>query len=200
MYEQTEKPSDDSTTSKLPSSLTPASQSDQLGLELELTGKICYYCNVAKPIGCFSRHANDKGVEYYNRRCNQCRGKRQYGSPKVLARKELVEKAKAKPCADCGGVFDPVSMDFDHVDGARKFLVSSAWRWKSTEAIEEELKKCEVVCSNCHRVRTKVRKQQKGRKSRMTEADLADVPHVLINSHRSPIESATDKMIVSRKC
>ena len=59
------------------------------------------------------------------------------------------------PCADCGLTFPAVCMDFDHVRGDKvdnvSYLVSGHRRW---EIIETEIAKCEIVCSNCHRVRT----------------------------------------------
>jgi len=57
---------------------------------------------------------------------------------------------------DCGGQFPPYVMDFDHRPGEQKAyavseMVSRMVRW---EKIEAEVAKCDLVCSNCHRVRT----------------------------------------------
>lgn len=60
---------------------------------------------------------------------------------------------KDVPCADCGGKFPPVCMDFDHVRGTKKFNMAKAVH-RSLKAIDEEIAKCDVVCSNCHRIRT----------------------------------------------
>jgi hypothetical protein len=74
--------------------------------------------------------------------------------------RERIRVLKSVPCADCGGEFDPVCMDFDHVDPASKEFNISEWAasakvgWKRIEA---EIAKCEVVCANCHRLRSKVR-------------------------------------------
>jgi hypothetical protein len=66
------------------------------------------------------------------------------------------ELKQASPCADCKQSFHPVAMDFDHLPGHTK-LKSIAYmvmrRW-SLSSIIEEIAKCEIVCSNCHRVRT----------------------------------------------
>jgi len=61
---------------------------------------------------------------------------------------------KDQPCADCGGVFHSCVMDFDHVPerGAKVFHLGRADR--SLKSIEEELAKCDIVCANCHRMRT----------------------------------------------
>jgi len=78
-------------------------------------------------------------------------------------RKEAVDALKNNPCVDCGGRFHPCAMDFDHLDGTTKRatvseLVSKA---KPLEVILAEVAKCELVCSNCHRVRTFTRAQHK---------------------------------------
>jgi hypothetical protein len=74
----------------------------------------------------------------------------------IADRKEFVNSLKDRPCTDCGGRFHSCAMDFDHLDGHTKVasiseFVSGA---KSKKAILAEVAKCELVCSNCHRVRT----------------------------------------------
>lgn len=55
-------------------------------------------------------------------------------------------------CTDCGYNSRPEALDFDHVRGEKKFSVSNCnYSWQK---IEEEIAKCDVVCANCHRVRT----------------------------------------------
>lgn len=68
-----------------------------------------------------------------------------------------VEKLKDKPCTDCGHKFPPYCMDFDHVRGQKEFYVTESVR--SWERTEKEIAKCELVCANCHRIRTYRRKQ-----------------------------------------
>lgn len=58
------------------------------------------------------------------------------------------------PCVDCGGIFHPAAMDFDHRDPTTKAfnvgsLVTSSW-----SKIEAEIAKCELRCANCHRIKT----------------------------------------------
>jgi hypothetical protein len=46
-------------------------------------------------------------------------------------------------------------MDFDHVRGEKKFNIKqAAQRRLGTRALLEEIAKCELVCANCHRLRT----------------------------------------------
>lgn len=63
-----------------------------------------------------------------------------------------IRKAKiGRPCMDCGGIFPPCAMDFDHVRGVKRFNVGLA---KNLRQLHEEIEKCELVCATCHRIRT----------------------------------------------
>ncbi len=56
---------------------------------------------------------------------------------------------------DCGES-NIVVLEFDHRDPSTKsFNISDSIRRRlGFKAVEEEMKKCDVVCSNCHRIRT----------------------------------------------
>jgi len=72
---------------------------------------------------------------------------------------ELTRRVKDTPCKDCGIKYPPYVMDFDHVRGTKRKNVSSMVNsGVAVSTIEEEMAKCEVVCSNCHRERTFKRK------------------------------------------
>lgn len=58
-------------------------------------------------------------------------------------------------CADCGYAEHPAALDFDHRDPATKeFSVGARTRAASPKKLWAEIAKCDVVCANCHRVRT----------------------------------------------
>ena len=61
---------------------------------------------------------------------------------------------KNKPCADCKGLFSTVCMDFDHRDPHEKKANISRMYQNTMEQILDEIAKCDLVCSNCHRIRT----------------------------------------------
>jgi hypothetical protein len=63
-------------------------------------------------------------------------------------------------------------MEFDRVRSTKKFQVASAFLWMRLNRLKEELEKCELVCSNCHRIRTVKRKQRAGKPTKY----LADLP------------------------
>jgi hypothetical protein len=85
-------------------------------------------------------------------------------SPKSSALKAWLVELKSEPCADCGNRFDTCCMDFDHRKGTVKsYNIGSMFAHHySRELIESELAKCDLVCSNCHRVRTRNRRTGSG--------------------------------------
>lgn len=66
--------------------------------------------------------------------------------------REIIENAKNVPCMDCKKRYKHYVMDFDHRDKTEKILNVGLSR--SIKKTLEEIKKCDVVCSNCHRIRT----------------------------------------------
>lgn len=69
--------------------------------------------------------------------------------------RDHVNSRKAAPCSDCGGTFPPVCMDFDHRRGEEK--VRDVSKCRTVTAAEAEMAKCDLVCANCHRIRTSLR-------------------------------------------
>ena len=66
-----------------------------------------------------------------------------------------VDEIKTAPCTDCGKTYPPYVMEFDHRDRKVKLKkVSSLVVFGSWAKLVEEIKKCDLVCSNCHRIRT----------------------------------------------
>lgn len=70
------------------------------------------------------------------------------------SRRAWLHKLKDVPCLDCGVKYPPVCMDFDHRTGETKlFNIATITRWNNSN-IDTELAKCDIVCANCHRIRT----------------------------------------------
>jgi hypothetical protein len=67
--------------------------------------------------------------------------------------REYLGALKSVPCKDCSRMFPPWAMEFDHVNGDKVLNVSDAARLGRKRLLEEAAK-CEIVCSNCHRLRT----------------------------------------------
>lgn len=60
-----------------------------------------------------------------------------------------------KPCADCGQSFHRAAMQWDHLPGTSKHRpLAELCRTGNAKKVMEEIAKCELVCANCHAVRT----------------------------------------------
>ncbi len=66
----------------------------------------------------------------------------------------VAEMKEASPCADCGKHFPAVCMDYDHVGSDKTANVARLVASSSWAATLAEIAKCELVCANCHRIRT----------------------------------------------
>lgn len=144
--------------------------------------RTCKKCGNAKPLDRFESFER-YGKTWRRGTCYDCRGqygqdnferlaeyrrnynaanrsnKRQKDFDRRAEIKAYVDELKKSPCADCGQCFPPVCMDFDHVGPKQRgiaHMVSGAYR---LSLIIEELKNCELVCANCHRIRTASRKE-----------------------------------------
>lgn len=73
---------------------------------------------------------------------------------------EFIKSHKeGKPCAQCNLEWPHYVLEFDHVTPKNKKytvgeMVNSHWRKHQWHIISAEIAKCEVVCRNCHVVRT----------------------------------------------
>lgn len=134
------------------------------GLIKEASEKTCKMCGEIKPISDFRWHQKDKLRRYPY--CSQCDPKYRASFYNAEADKKskykqfaklrkVVEQNKQKPCADCGIQYPYYVMDYDHIDPSNKTAKVSAMVYAgSMPLLLDEIEKCEVVCANCHRIRT----------------------------------------------
>jgi hypothetical protein len=127
--------------------------------------KKCGSCRKTLPLDRFHR----RGAGYQTW-CKQCRRvydrdyHRRHGSLRVrqarLRHEALVgwyrELKTDRPCADCRGRFHHAAMTWDHLPGVRKVAEVStlAYHTHSRASVLAEIAKCELVCANCHAVRS----------------------------------------------
>lgn len=95
-----------------------------------------------------------------NRQIVKDRAKAWTDNQRIILRKYVRELKLSSGCMDCGGMFDvPEVLEFDHVgedkDRAVAILVG---RGISLARLQAEIAKCEIVCANCHRIRTVTRR------------------------------------------
>ena len=68
-------------------------------------------------------------------------------------RLNMIRSFRDKPCMDCGKKYKHYVMEFDHIRG-EKVEEITRMKIRSVGRILEEIDKCDVVCANCHKVRT----------------------------------------------
>lgn len=90
-------------------------------------------------------------------------------------RKFIIEHLVNNPCIDCGEC-DILVLDFDHINPKEKKAGVSDLLSKavSLDCIKQEVKKCIIRCTNCHRIKTAI--EQK------TYRYLFTIGKMLINS------------------
>jgi hypothetical protein len=104
-------------------------------------------CKPCKATYNASWYERNKAKHVQNVHANNKRYREEY-------RAEL-DKLKDAPCVDCGERFPPCVMDFDHIDpSSKKFSLANAPVGLSWELVLSEVAKCDLVCANCHRIRT----------------------------------------------
>jgi hypothetical protein len=102
-----------------------------------------------------NRYSNDE--EY---RKSQLERYKKYAFEKRQKIYDIILRYKQKPCQDCGISYPPCVMDFDHIDGTtKKSGLAKTGNFKNEEEVINEIAKCELVCANCHRMRTQKRKE-----------------------------------------
>jgi len=136
--------------------------------------KKCSKCGLIKQVKDFYRRRTGPRVDEYYEKCKECmksRGRSYYHQHRekqldlakirkeryICERKKFLEEVKNKPCLDCGNSYPAWVMDFDHKDGKIKIANVSKLAFRKLvnfKKLKEEIEKCDLVCSNCHRQRT----------------------------------------------
>ncbi len=129
-------------------------------LPIEIT---CKHCGLCKPFSAFRQKRNS--AQGYVAVCKGCIKK--YTKENECMRNHLKKRKHLKldlkgnkKCTDCGSVFPPEALDFDHTDRKRKYKTKYGKRQSpghigSLKQFSEEAKKCEIRCGYCHALKTK---------------------------------------------
>lgn len=75
-----------------------------------------------------------------------------------VSRDHATNAKTGKPCTDCGGYYPPCVLHWDHVPGRGPKLFNLGRADYSLEKVLAEIAKCDLVCANCHAIRTWNRK------------------------------------------
>ena len=143
----------------------------QVGAVLESpNSRTCTACKLSKPLSEFHRRGDG-----YQSWCKVCRRawdaayharRRPISLTQKRARQQgliawMRELKSSRPCTDCGGWFHPAAMTFDHLRGtSKRGDVSNLLYAGYRKVLLDEIAKCELVCANCHAVRTFMRETQ----------------------------------------
>lgn len=129
--------------------------------------KTCSKCNTEKHETEFAFKNKSKGkLHVYCKICHKNYSKQHYSdnhkyyidkakkskAAYMAAHSDFINKYKSlKGCKHCSEN-DPCCLDFHHTDEeSKEFNISRARANKSLTNIMNEIDKCEVLCSNCHR-------------------------------------------------
>jgi hypothetical protein len=84
-----------------------------------------------------------------------------FTAAQIVKNREYVNNIKSQfPCTDCKQYFFPVMLDFDHTGNDKtRNIADMVARGCSIKTIQSEIDKCQIVCANCHRLRTFLRKE-----------------------------------------
>lgn len=93
---------------------------------------------------------------HYRRNKKKHNKRRYLNNIKYRNRNRKFINSLKKKCFDCNRKYPSYVLDFDHRDPKLKsFMISHAVeRAYSLEVIKSEIAKCDLVCANCHRIRT----------------------------------------------
>jgi len=128
------------------------------------TVRRCSMCGLWKPQTDF--HNSRRGQFTYCRECRRAYDRRYYHERGRAARMERgrahreaarawMDALKDMPCTDCGQMYPAWVMHWDHLPNYEKFDdISSMVGSQRRTLVLDELKKCELVCANCHVMRT----------------------------------------------
>lgn len=130
-----------------------------------MSTKHCPKCNITKESTEFSASKRRKdGLQTECKACRKAMAHKHYeeNKPTYLARgkqsttkfRSWLNDLKNLPCTDCKVEYPYYVMDYDHVVKDKIDSVSVLKRSGNVKKVKAEIAKCEIVCANCHRIRT----------------------------------------------
>ena len=116
--------------------------------------KPCIKCGEHKAHDEFRVKVNGTGLRSEGNICRPCES--QDSMERTRYKREVLKRhKKIKGCAICGYREHAVALDYDHRDPAKKsFTIGQSASNKGLRTLAKEIAKCDVLCSNCHRVKT----------------------------------------------
>lgn len=122
-------------------------------IELKSQGKS--YRDIQKILGC-----SKSTIAYHLGEGQKQKTRDRTNRNRTIQKRKLWEYKEAAGCQDCGEKYPHWMLDFDHRPEYTKLdsPTQIIHKYSLARALEE-LNKCDVVCPNCHRIRTYTRNQ-----------------------------------------
>lgn len=105
----------------------------------------CTKCNEDKPMSSYYKPSNRKKFCSWCRTCTQKLINARHEIKKIRLVQELGGK-----CTKCGWDKNPRALHFHHLDPKQKSFGISSKLGRKYETLLEEVKKCVLICANCH--------------------------------------------------
>ena len=110
---------------------------------MNIKNKKCSNCKLEKDISCFYNKKSEGRMTSWCRKCLYT-----YQHIRIKERKKKAIELLGGKCCICGYKKNMAAMHFHHIKEKNKvFSFSVRWSWKR---LIDELKKCTVLCANCH--------------------------------------------------
>jgi hypothetical protein len=130
--------------------------------------KRCGKCRDEKPFSEF--HRGKGGYQHWCKACRRIYDREYHRRTRPLRLEQKkrwhasfrarYQDLKRGPCADCGRAFPPVVMTFDHRPGTTKLAeVAKLAQRRNRRLLMDEIAKCDLVCANCHALRSWVERR-----------------------------------------
>lgn len=129
----------------------------QLLAEIAKCDIVCANCHAIRTAAAYEHGLLEYGFRLAAtpHRNRTAQGRRERFRRHRAAQNELLDRIRQLPCTDCGGTFPIVVMQFDHRDPSKKHQMLSQMAGRVRIAtLLEEIAKCDIVCTNCHRDRS----------------------------------------------
>lgn len=108
------------------------------------------YNQIVEELGCAK-----STVSYYCGQGQQAKSAQRQKDKRSKIRRYLQSIKEKAACADCGINYPYFVMDFDHLpEHGKEFNIAEFSKHHTMGDVVKEIAKCDIVCANCHRIRT----------------------------------------------